>query len=243
MKFTTRMFSLAIAAAMCLSASLATASTISWATYESTAITVTPATDNGPFLAETGVGITTGHHASAATIWSTPVGNGSVKSFSSDHWGVGDYYQFQVATLGLTGVGLQFDQTGSNTGPKDFGVFYSTNGTTFTQFGSNYAVLANGGSPNASWGSATYQSAYTNFFDLSSVTGLDNQATVFFRLVDQSTTSTNGGTVGTGGTSRVDNVIVTSPAAFTTIPVPEPSTILLGSFGMIGLVGLARRRK
>ena len=64
-----------------------------------------------------------------------------VKSFSSTAWSVGDYYQFQVSTLGDPNVALAWDQTSSTTGPRDFLLQYSTNGTTFTPFGSQYSVL------------------------------------------------------------------------------------------------------
>src|SRR5262245_5221908 len=40
----------------------------------------------------------TGFHTSASTVWSNPAGNGSTKSVSSDHWGIGDYYQFLFST-------------------------------------------------------------------------------------------------------------------------------------------------
>src|SRR5262249_6268835 len=58
-------------------------------------------TTAGPFNAEIGSGQATGHHAGAA-VYSTPVGNGSAHSFSSTVWAVGDYYQFEVSTLGLS---------------------------------------------------------------------------------------------------------------------------------------------
>ena len=64
-----------------------------------------------------------------------PAGNGSAHSFSSNVWAVGDYYQFQVSTLGQSQIGLVFDQTSSSTGPGNFKVQYSTNGTTFTDTG------------------------------------------------------------------------------------------------------------
>ena len=84
-------------------------------------------------------------------------------------------------------------------------------------------------------GASETASEYT--FDLSTVTALDDQSSVFFRLVDTSTTSANAGTVAGGGTDRVDNFTVTATA------VPEPSTIaLLTLGGAAGLVALRRKR-
>jgi hypothetical protein len=98
----------------------------------------------------------------------------------------------------------------------------------------SYMVLVNG-APNIAWSSGTYQSAFTFNFDLSSVTAIDNAASVTFRLVDMSTVSASGGAVGTGGTDRVDN--------FTVYVVPEP-TGLVAVGGLLLLAGrkLAKRR-
>ena len=71
-------------------------------------------------------------------------------SYSSNQWQIGDYYQFQVSTVGQSQIGLVFDQTSSATGPRDFKVQYSTNGTTFTDSGFSYSVLANA-APNPLW--------------------------------------------------------------------------------------------
>lgn len=183
--------------------------------------------------ADVGNGPASGVHASAATAWTTPAGNGSANSLSANTWGVGDYFQFQTSTIGFSGIFLSFDQTSSGTGPRDFELRYSTDGNNFTTFGA-YTVLANGGAPNPAWNTTTPSSAYSFSYDLSSVTALDNASDVYFRLVDTSTTSANGGTVGTAGTDRVDN--------FTVAPVPEPSTCLLVGFGTLALL-LVRRRK
>ncbi len=53
---------------------------------------------------------------------------------------------------------------------------------------------------------------------LSGITALNNQANVYFRLIDLSMTSASGGSVGTGGTDRVDN--------FTISATPEPATFV-----------------
>jgi hypothetical protein len=102
-------------------ASYANATLIAEWTFES-AVPTTPGTSPGNFGAEGGVNagassLATGLHASAASVWSTPVGNGSAKSLSGDHWAVGDYYQFCTSTSGYSSI-VVVDQTGSNTGPR-----------------------------------------------------------------------------------------------------------------------------
>src|SRR3989454_7857552 len=54
----------------------------------------------------------TGLHASSSTIWSNPAGNASSKSVSSDHWAIGDYYQFSFSTSGYSAISITWDQTG-----------------------------------------------------------------------------------------------------------------------------------
>ncbi|MBE0540524.1 MAG: PEP-CTERM sorting domain-containing protein [Verrucomicrobia bacterium] len=183
--------------------------------------------------ADIGSGTASGVHASAVSDWSTPAGNGSANSLSVNNWGVGDYFQFQVSTVGYTGIGLSFDQTSSSTGPRDFELAYSTDGSLFTVH-SPYTVLQNGLTPNASWNNTTASSAYSFAFDLSAVSALDNQATVYFRLVNSSDTAVNGNPVALTGTDRVDNFTVLSP-------VPEPSTAVLAILG--GLLGFAFLRR
>jgi hypothetical protein len=159
--------------------------------------------------AEFGNGTASGLHRGSAT-YSSPAGNGSSHSFSANTWtNVGDFFQFAVSTIGVTNLGISFDQVGSATGPKDFKVMYSTDGVTFTQFGSPYVVLL------SAWSAATPQpgTSYTN--DLSSITSLANVPVVYFRLVVNSSTSINGGTVAASGTDRIDNFTV-----FGTIPGP-----------------------
>lgn len=161
----------------------------------------------GPLPPEEGSGGASGTHASASTTWSSPVGNGSLESFSSDRWAISDYYQFQVSTTGMEDVRLTFDHASSNTGPRDFRIDYSTNGIDFASTGITYSVLANA-SPNPVWNSTTYLPQYSFNFDLSSITDLNDQSNIYLRLVMNSTVSANGGTVGTAGTSRIDNVTI-----------------------------------
>jgi len=195
-------------------------------------------TTAGSFNPEVGTGSATGFH-SGSTTYSSPAGNGSAHSFSSTDWLVGDYYQFQVSTIGDTGIVISWDQTSSGTGPGSFTLQYSLNGTSFTTFGSAYTVLANA-SPNPAWNATTSSSLYSYNVNLSSITALNNATSVYFRLVDNSTTAAGGGTVGTTGTDRVDNFEVQSDLA----AVPEASTLYGGialSLGM--LASLVRKMR
>ena len=205
----------------------AKAQTIARWTFE----TSQPATA-GPFAPETGTGLALGSHAGAAT-YSSPAGNGSAHSFSANTWAVGDYFQFQASTIGYSGIKLSWDQTSSNTGPGKETLQYSTDGTTFTQVGSELTILANA-TPNPVWNATTASPIYNFSFDLSSISVLNNSPAVYFRLVDSSTTSANGTTVAVTGTDRVDNFI---------IAVPEPTGLfLLGGVGLLGLCFKNRRK-
>lgn len=208
------------------------AATLAQWTFESFTLSssFTNATSAFGIAADAGSGTASSSHASASTVFSTPSGNGSLKSLSANNWAVGDYFQFQVSTIGFTGIGISFDQTGSGTGPGQFVLQYSTDGSAFSTFGSPYTVLA------STWNTTTYNPAFNYSLDLSSITALDNAPSVYFRLVDNSTTSVGGGTVGTGGTDRVDNFTVFSP-------VPEPSTIALAGIGGVAALVALRRRK
>jgi MYXO-CTERM domain-containing protein len=193
--------------------------------------TSVPATA-GPFAAEGGINGATsqasGFHAGAAA-YSSPAGNGSAHSFSSNTWAINDYYQFTTSTLGFTNIRFQWDQTSSNTGPRDFSLMWSTDGVTFTSLATT-TVLANA-SPNPVWNATTASPIYTTG-PLAAPAALNNQAIVYFRLVDMSTVSANGGTVATAGTDRIDNVTISS------VPGPGAAALL----GVGGLIVLRRRR-
>jgi hypothetical protein len=90
------------------------------------------------------------------------------------------------------------NQASSNTGPGKSQLQYSTDGIRFTSLGGVNTVRADA-SPNPVWSSTTYNSIYTFLYDLSSVADLNNAANVYFWLVETSTTSANGGTVGGAG--------------------------------------------
>lgn len=170
-----------------------------------------------------------GFHAVAATTWSSPAGNGSTYSLSSNNWTTGDYYQVSLSTTGYTEeITLSFDQTRSSTGPSTFAVLMSIDGgSNFTTVLASYSVIQAGGASTGttSWNSVTNQpTAFTT--TVSGLSAAAGQASVIFRI--QSTVTT-----AAAGTNRVDNINVYSGA------VPTPGAIAL--LGVAGLVGRRRR--
>ena len=186
-------------------------------------------TTSGPLTPEVGTGSAI---SNTGGTFSNPAGNGTAESWSSTAWDVGDYFQFQTSTTGFEDVIVSFDQTGSNTGPRDFQLSYSTDGTTFTNFGSVYSLIV------SNWNGTTVFPGHSFSFDLSSIPALDNVPNAYFRLSVASTTSINGTTVASGGTGRIDTFTVNGTAA-----VPEPGTIALSALAGLGFLGYSLRRK
>ena len=180
---------------------------------------------NGPYLADSGLLAGTsnanGFHASEATTWSNPSGNGSLESWSSNNWAIGDYYQFATSTTGFEDIIVTFDQTRSSTGPADFELQYSLDGNSFTGAGA-YTVGA------LTWSTSTPVPESTFTFDLTGISALENASSVTFRLV------ATGAASGTAGTNRVDNFNIEATA------IPEPTSLAV--IGLGGLLALRRRR-
>lgn len=214
------------AAVVGLSAGAARADVLAGWTFE-TSVPVTA----GPHAAEAGVfagaaSPASGFHLDPGVVYSNPAGNGSVESFSSNFWGVGDYYQFSTSTLGYESITFRFDQTRSSTGPGTFDVEWSTDGVIFASLLNDYAVLNNATPPGA-WNATTNFPEY-GVGPLALPAGASDQALVVFRLVNQVVPG------GTAGTNRVDNVSVEG----TLIPSP-------GASALLALAGacVARRRR
>ena len=174
-----------------------------------------------PFVADSGIkkaaSFSTAKHADASTIWTAAAGNASSKALSASKWAVNDYFQFQTSTVGYSNIQLMVDAVSSGTGPKNFDIQYSTDGTSFTDSTLAYVARANAAemmTGNSFWDSAgPVQLEDRHSFDLSTITALNNQSAVYFRFIDNSTTSANGATVAPAGTSRVDNVTITGIGA------------------------------
>jgi hypothetical protein len=181
--------------------------------------------------ADKGGGFASGFHTSAATDWSTPVGNGSAESLSANNWSVGDYYQFHVGTVGYQDIVVNWDQTRSSTGPASFDFTYSLDGVNFTVALDDYIV------PAASWSSTTPDGTGDTSFlmDLSGISGVNNAADVYFRLSADS--EPDGG----GGTARVDNFTVSATEILVhdkpkSVPDASPGWAGLGALVLLLLV-------
>ena len=194
----------------------------------------------GPILADSGTGSAFGVHASASTVYSSPSGNGSPHSFSSTAWGVGDYYQFQVPTSNIRNIVVSFDQYSSSSGPKQFNFAYTIDGTNYNtvgsyvvQFSTNTITItgtnSTGGTGTAtSWNTQFSASQFNYVFDLSGVTGLNNNPNAGFELIRLQSTNA-------AGADRVDNIVVAGD------PGPEPMSVTLLTAAAAGAM-LGRRR-
>jgi len=169
-----------------------------------------------------------GFHTASATTWSSPAGNGSTYSLSSNNWATGDYYQVSMATTGYSDISVSWDQTRSSTGPAAFSLTMSTDGgANFTTLLASYTVVQAGlaGSGTSTWSTTTNQTGFTT----TTVVGISaaNKSNVLFRFSSLSTTSS-------AGTGRVDNISVTGAV----VAVPSPGAVTL-----VGLAGLVARRR
>jgi DNA/RNA endonuclease G (NUC1) len=191
---------------------------------------------SGPYVPESGTQTATAEarcvHASSSTVYAANQGNGSGKSFWANTWAVGDYFEFRISTVGVSGIQLSFDQTSSGGGPRDFKISYSTNGGSSFLDLRTYAVPVSSGAAIV-WYPDPVNSASSLSFDLSSFGALNNQPSLILRLVCASSTSLIGGSLSSSGSSRVDNVRVSASATDTTPPVislngANPETLVYG---------------
>ena len=183
----------------------------------------------GPFNADFGPGTVSAFHASAATGYSTPIGNGSANAFSADHWSINDYFQFTLSTAGFSNLFLTFATERSGTGPATLQLSYSADGgANFSLAGLPFSVSSSAFSPS------TYNASFVSTYDLSAITALNNNSNVVFRLVATVAGSS------TAGTARVDDFILSSGGPIT---VPEPSMIGMLAAGVIVLAALGRHRR
>lgn len=220
-------------AVLAIGASAQAVNIATW-TFETFTTPITNSATSGNLTAEAGINaassFASGVHASAGTDYSSPAGNGSARSFSSNEWAIGDYYQFTFDLTGYNSATISWDQARSNSGPSDFNLAVSTDGVNFTVLTTNYLVLANA-SPNPTWNSTTANAIYS-FGPTALGATTNNASAVTVRMIMTGTSaSTN---PGPGGTNRIDNVTINAEA------IPEPATMMVLG---LGLAAAAARRK
>jgi len=166
-------------------------------------------------------------HTLAAATYTSPAGNGSQYSFSSNNWSPGDYYQVVLPTTGYTSLSVSWDQARSSTGPAAFKLQMSTDGTSFTDLLSYSVLQSGGGGAPGTWSTSTYNALYTSTFSLP--VSAEDQASLYLRFTNSEAAASSA-----TGSNRIDNISVTA--------VPEPSTFALVVLG-IGFGGMVRRRR
>ncbi|TVP43518.1 MAG: T9SS C-terminal target domain-containing protein [Mongoliibacter sp.] len=122
------------------------------------------------------------------------------------------YWQVRVNTLGFENLQISSIQRGSNTGPRDFRIDYSLNGTDWITIpGSNITVANN------------FTSGVVNALAIPAE--VSNQEQVFFRWIPTSTINVNGGTIAPTGTNRIDDILIEGIALEDDVPAVSSTLV------------------
>ena len=126
-------------------------------------------------------------------------GSGSGNAISYTGWDGGNgtkAWQIEFSTLGYKTITLSSKQKSSNSGPKEFKVQYKTTGSTWIDVPSSNITVAN---------DAFALGVLSN---IALPEDAENQPTVSLRWVMRSNLQVSSGNVASGGTSRIDDIVV-----------------------------------
>ena len=202
------------------------------------------ATGTGSLLPSVGTGTASLVGGTTATFASGAAGTGSSDPATVDDsgWNVTTFAaqgtgnktrgaQFAVSTLGWHSVVVGYDLRHSNTSSRYEQFQYSLDGLNFVDF-----VTFDGNAGDTWFNGRTV--------DLSSITGVNNNANFAFRVVSVFAPSTSSyfassptATYGTGGTWRFDMVTVAA------VPEAETYAMMLAGLGLVGFMVARRRTK
>lgn len=183
-------------------------------------------TTAGGHAPEIGSGKAYAFHAAAGVTYSSPDGNGSNHSFSSDSWHAEAYYEFIVDTSPYVvspGHYLQisWEQTRNHDGPLEFKLAYSTDGSTY--YGAAGFTV-----DEIPWSASSYTPGSSRSWDASAVPGgLLGESSVYIRFIGNSTGASP------AGTFTLDDVYIS------VVPEPHEYAAMAG----LGLLGFAVWRR
>ncbi len=128
--------------------------------------------------------------------WVTGASGTLDKAPNSSAWNLTDgYWQIGIVTTGYKDLTLSSKQRSSNTGPTDFQIQYSTdNGSSWLDVGTAITVANN------------FTSGVVT--DLALPAECNNLANLLIRWTNTSNVSVGGATVASGGTNRIDDIVV-----------------------------------
>ncbi|SHO45193.1 CehA/McbA family metallohydrolase [Anaerocolumna xylanovorans] len=116
----------------------------------------------------------------------------------------GDYYQIQLSSKLYGNIQFNCNLRSSGTGPKNFKVYYSTDGSAYKEGSSSLFSITKDGTVQG--------------FSLTLPADANNADNLYIRLQVADTTSANGGTIGGSGTNYLSDIKITgSPVISSTI--------------------------